>query len=261
MEVREQGFENRRGWRKQSPSRPAIPALLGFLIMGLTVFGGGALAAESESRPRITVITNNLAQAPGRTMEEGRAVASRILLLAGVESLWRKPADLETAPADLRRGDEVRITLNIIPREMGVRLAPREISLGLSILPGGNKRGDIGYVFYHRVEELAQGERVSAGRILGHAMAHEIGHMLLNSSSHARVGVMQAEWRGPQMKYLREGRLLFTTEQARQLRAEVLRRALGPPPRPAFPGCGSAKRSRQSTGRPAGVHMPGSSTG
>lgn len=225
MEVRERRLGNR-GWgRQKKTSRLATLASAGFLLTGPALLGGDALGAGSGGRPKITVVANNLAQAPNRTMGEAKAVAVRILLLAGVESTWGEPVDLEGGPADLRRGNEVRITLNIIPREMGVRLAPREISLGLSILPGGNKRGDIGYVFYHRVEELAQGEGVSAGQILGPAMAHEIGHLLLNSSAHSRVGVMQADWRGPQMKHLHNSRLVFSGDESRRIRAEVSLRA------------------------------------
>lgn len=225
MEFREQGLGNR-GWRgKNKESGLATPASLGFLLTSLTLFGAEAFAAESDGRPRITVITNNLAQAPSRTLEEAKVVATRILQMAGVQCVWREPADIEAVPADSRRRNEVRVTLNIISREMSAALARGQLSLGLSILPGKKKRGDIGYVFYHRVEELAQGERVSAGQILGHAMAHEIGHLLLNSSAHSRVGVMQADWRGPQMQSLRDGRLFFSSDQSLRIRAEVRARA------------------------------------
>jgi hypothetical protein len=187
-------------------------------------FEEDAWAAERKDRPKITVTLNNYAQAPGWTLEEAKSVAGRILLLAGVQCFWREPYNLDSDPAALRRGDEVRLALNIISQEMSVALARSELSLGLAILPGASRRGDIGYVFYHRVEELAQGEGVSPGLILGHALAHEIGHLLLNSSEHPRVGVMQAEWLGPQMQLLREGRLLFTSEQSRRMRAELRKR-------------------------------------
>jgi hypothetical protein len=105
---------------------------------------------------------------------------------------------------------------------MAAHWASGTTSLGLAILPGAGKKGDMAYIFYHRVEELAATEEASPAQILGHAMAHEIGHLLLNSNRHSDVGIMEAEWHSEQIEWLRNGRLLFTLPQARQMRAAVL---------------------------------------
>jgi len=74
---------------------------------------------------------------------------------------------------------------------------------------------------------LAGNGDASAGQILGHAMAHEIGHLLLNSSAHSPVGIMQGEWDKRELTHLQAGRLLFTSEQSHLMRAEVLARQTG----------------------------------
>lgn len=200
----------------------------GFLMMGPAVFGRDAVAAERGEHPTITVTIHDYAQVPSATLDEAKAVATRILRLAGLESSWRvfavTAAAADSVPDSVRTRDEVSITLHTIPRSMAVRLLSGRLTLGLSVLPSSNKRGDTGYVFYHRVEELAEGGDASAGQALGHAMAHEIGHLLLNSPAHSRIGIMQAVWRGQEMKQLCGGRLFFTSEQSRQIRAEVLAR-------------------------------------
>jgi hypothetical protein len=107
---------------------------------------------------------------------------------------------------------------------MAAHWASGTTSLGLAIFPGLGKKGDTAYIFYHRVEELAATEQALPAQILGHALAHEIGHLLLDSNRHSDVGVMQAEWRSEQMELLSSGRFLFTGSQSRQMRAAVLMR-------------------------------------
>ena len=159
-------------------------------MTGSAGFGGDIPAVRGEPNPKITVTIYNYAQAPSGTLEEAEAVAARILERAGIEGFVAGTSRLgRQAPSPsqntLRTRNEVRITMHIIPRSMAVRLAPSQICLGLSVVPGGNKRGDMAYVFYHRVEELARTRNLSAGDSLGHAMAHEIGHLLLGTNSHS----------------------------------------------------------------------------
>jgi hypothetical protein len=46
------------------------------------------------------------------------------------------------------------------------------------------------------VEELARGQQlVSKGQILGHAVAHEIGHLLMGTNSHSSRGLMRGNWK------------------------------------------------------------------
>jgi hypothetical protein len=104
---------------------------------------------------------------------------------------------------------------------MAARLASSQICLGLSVGPGGNKRGDMAYVFYYRVEELARGRSLSAADSLGHAMAHEIGHLLLGTNSHSPTGLMRARWDRSDLLRAATGWLIFTDDESERLRAEV----------------------------------------
>lgn len=49
-------------------------------------------------------------------------------------------------------------------------------------------------IFYDRVEALASRVSEATYIILGHAIAHEMGHVLLGSSEHTSGGLMQAGW-------------------------------------------------------------------
>ena len=80
-------------------------------------------------------------------------------------------------------------------------------------------------VFRDRVLALAQSGRYPEAVLLGHAIAHELGHLLLNSSTHARYGLMAARWRDTELDRAAVGLLQFSQAEASCIRAEVLRRS------------------------------------
>jgi hypothetical protein len=79
-------------------------------------------------------------------------------------------------------------------------------------------------VFYDRVSGLAQGGSATLPVLLGRAMAHEIGHLLLGESSHSRTGIMRGSWSGDDLSLAARAYLLFTPDQSRQMkRRQALR--------------------------------------
>jgi hypothetical protein len=55
-------------------------------------------------------------------------------------------------------------------------------------------------------------------RVLGHVMAHELGHLLLGSNAHAEIGIMRPRWFGQQLRAVERGALFFSPEQALLMR-------------------------------------------
>jgi len=210
-----------RGW--------GLGIVVGVFMAGSAGLGGETPAARGESGPKIAVTIYNYAQAPSGTLDEAEVVAARIFERAGIESSWQEhgatAVGSETVASALRTRNEVHITMHIVTRSMAVRLAPNHICLGLSVVPGGNKRGDMAYVFYHRVEELARGRNLSAAQSLGHAMAHEIGHLLLGTNSHSPSGLMHARWDRSDMLRAATGWLIFSDDESERLRADLQARA------------------------------------
>jgi len=63
--------------------------------------------------------------------------------------------------------------------------------------------------------------RASDYQLLGHALAHEIGHLLLGPNSHSRTGIMRAHWNHDEIERIARAQLLFTDQQAQRIRKEV----------------------------------------
>ena len=92
----------------------------------------------------------------------------------------------------------------------------------LGIAPRGpEKDGAIAYVFYSRIETVANGYHANVASILGHVFAHEIGHLLLPLNAHSVDGIMRAFWDSAHVAHAVAGGLHFTAEQADRIRAKV----------------------------------------
>jgi hypothetical protein len=108
---------------------------------------------------------------------------------------------------------------------LSLRVVPWSANLGDSIFgtaflseKGGGAYSD---VFYPSVEKLSSDSTASPSRLLGHVMAHEIGHLLLGTHSHSAFGIMQPHWQGEELRRIGMGDLLFTPDQARKMRARL----------------------------------------
>jgi hypothetical protein len=60
--------------------------------------------------------------------------------------------------------------------------------------------------------------------LLGLAMAHELGHLLLRSPVHSVTGIMRHQWTEKQLRDDDRGYLRFTAGEAESMRNEVSRR-------------------------------------
>ena len=62
------------------------------------------------------------------------------------------------------------------------------------------------------------------GILLGHVIAHEIGHLLLASNKHNRRGLMQPHWNARVTEQAITHRLHFQPSESRIIRKQILRR-------------------------------------
>jgi hypothetical protein len=97
--------------------------------------------------------------------------------------------------------------LQLVP---GVNKA-RPTASGLVVLQGGS--GVFACLFPGRVKELARDANWQFGDLLGHAAAHELGHLLLRSSAHTTAGVMRANWEIEDLRRLSHTGLVFLPGQ------------------------------------------------
>ncbi len=156
-----------------------------------------------------------------RIVRIGRGGGLFALVSSGTSKRW-VPLDAGS------RATGVRFFIRLLP-ERFARRAAIEAAMGSS-------RGDLADVYYDRVCTVANTRSTSTTRsdwislsgLLGHVIAHELGHVLLGPGNHHGKGIMQPNWlTGHHLPEMRNGLLLFTAEQSHRIReaAERMRTA------------------------------------
>jgi hypothetical protein len=114
--------------------------------------------------------------------------------------------------------------LNILTPEMVERIQTRVENLGSAPAPCDEDATSCPInVFYFRVVQRADQVGIHPGRLFGHVLAHEVGHLL--DENHSSKGIMRGTWGPDDLKLMGFSILEFSTDQAKQLRDTLLRRA------------------------------------
>jgi hypothetical protein len=109
-----------------------------------------------------------------------------------------------------------RIQLRILVRPVTLR----ETTFGISYLDEEGK-GCYADVFYGRIVDLYQDSPVNPAGLLGQVMAHEVGHLLLGTNSHAGLGLMRAHWGEEEIASASRGSLFFSDVEAERMRRKL----------------------------------------
>jgi hypothetical protein len=190
---------------------------VGMLALGV---GAGPRAPEETAtgRLQLTIRISDHAEVPARTWLRAKAAASRVFEAVDVDVSWLDcPSRREETTACAARPGATELFAMVLPRPIPA-CAHVPAIMGLAVLPESGRASHF-YVFHDRVRILTADHReLDAGGVLGHVMAHEIGHMLLGSNSHSAGGIMAARWFAKELLRLSKGDLLFTSAEASRIR-------------------------------------------
>jgi hypothetical protein len=155
----------------------------------------GAAASLQAAETSIVVRTYTEATSAGE-IRTARRAASAILERAGVQVVWLecglpdRAADAE-ACTRVPRWNELLIRIvsaGVVDGRFGVD------TLGSALVDVDAGTGSLATVYADRVRVMAQSAGIDEAELLGRAMAHEIGHLLLGTNGHASQGLMRASW-------------------------------------------------------------------
>jgi len=148
---------------------------------------------------------------------DAQEVASRIFREAGIKVEWH--ACLPPVP---KSSDDSACTHELGSTEVLLRIIAQ-----IKVFPGvdhdavGFASGPYATVAFARVTDLARSQSAPPFVTLGRVMAHEIGHVLLRTQSHAPEGIMRAQWGGGELRENAANDMLFTRKQSQFLHKEV----------------------------------------
>ena len=182
--------------------------------------GSGTLA---QGIPEIRVLVYNLASEPEATRNRALAEAQRLFRDVGIVIRW---VDCASTSDQMFRfpGCRVEGMSTVFLRIVGSP-APGFVRLtALGFTVPAEQGAVYATVFRDRVRLVAANSRCSAAVILGVAIAHELGHVLLGTTGHAPNGLMGARWSVADLHLAEVGLLRFRPQEAAQMRSEVVRR-------------------------------------
>jgi hypothetical protein len=191
------------------------------LTFALAAFSAGVLTfpasifAKEEPTVDIAVLVYNYAEVAPGILAGAEHQADRILNQAGVRAVWFdcsvKAGKLDEKSICRSGLGNQNIVIRLLPRHIRPRVP--DFAFGVAVSPG------LASVYYGDAALLADRQKLRSDLplLLGCFVAHEIGHLLLDSEGHSPTGVMQAEWGPRQLEQALTGRMTFTPAQARNM--------------------------------------------
>ena len=164
--------------------RPVVAALTAtFLLISVEV------SAAVTAWAGVVVRVYDAAGLSRASRDEAMATARAALVSASVDVTWidcaKQGARCQKSPA---------------PGELIVRLvngrapSPAQQPLGDALVAAGAHRGTLATIYVDRVRALAGAAGTAEAVLLGRAIAHELGHLLAGTTTHARAGLMREKW-------------------------------------------------------------------
>jgi hypothetical protein len=195
-------------------------------FFSLMPFSRGWQAREPSVNPemevRVTVYVFNSAQVPPGDLIKAELLAARIFEDAGIKVTW--VAGITTRRLDDSLWSEEWNPANLLLRiwKSSTARETRVSSDALGFCLSMEKNEAV--VLSDATQSNAARWKVSPVLYLGLTMAHEMGHLLLQSATHSIKGVMKAQWRPMDLSAAAGGTLAFTSEEGRSMRKGVLQR-------------------------------------
>jgi hypothetical protein len=203
-------------WRQLSGVSFVLAGLVGITGFALP---GTAFAGENDYSPTITVLVHNYSQASPAILAGAEREAGRIMGEAGLRAVWLEcptgPSTADPQGPCQKAAEATDIRLRVLTAPVQNKF--EDTVFGFTIHPV------LATVYYEYAVRRGKSDHAEfeIPIILGCAIAHELGHLLLGSNGHSGAGIMRPRWEPRQVRQLMMGTLLFTTEQSMLMRAQA----------------------------------------
>jgi hypothetical protein len=145
-------------------------------------------------------------------------VTRHIYAAIGVDIIWVDRCPLGCLIAFSREAQADTTGGNLMVTILPDGMTSREFPAG--VMGGAPERGYVAWAFFGRIKAFAFDRDLLVATLVGHVIAHEVGHVLLREG-HAPKGLMRARWVDPELLQAKLGRLGFTATQGRRIRTRL----------------------------------------
>lgn len=184
---------------------------VGIIVSLCLLFGVPHHAIAQPAGSRVTVRLYDTTSLNPELQAAALAVAGKALASAAADVTW-KPCDARTPGQDCDEppGNElvVRIVRSTAERH------EKQLPLGDAFVDTVSGAAVLATIYVDRVARVADAARMHTATLLGYAVAHELGHLLLVSSAHNTEGLMRAMWREDELRSPRAADWRFTDQES-----------------------------------------------
>jgi hypothetical protein len=183
---------------------------------------GRASVTDPTSELQVVVNVYNGVNLPSSDLARAEQEAEKIFLYAGIRLIWKNGL----LSAGVKRGAPIvssspaSLHLRIWTRAMVGKTPALPETLGFCL----SLENRDAVVLADAIQKRAVFGSTNFDDLLGLAMAHELGHLLLQSARHSVTGIMRARWTEKGLAEDYRGYLRFTSREAQSMRNEVRRR-------------------------------------
>ncbi len=204
---------------------------VGIVAVLLLIIPGVVRAENDETphRPLLVIRTYNNYGISRENLRVAQVSAEAVLKDAGIDVRWLDCGQKSIEPnGESRSCEQTRASNELLLRiqAKGPVGRTRNASMGFSLVSGtpGGYTPFLSTVFADVVASVARESGVDARRLLGYALAHEIGHLLLNSAQHSNAGLMRPLWSRFELRGSRAADWVFLSEEAETMRQAIAAR-------------------------------------
>jgi hypothetical protein len=202
--------------------RVSTAITIGFAMVSLTATTGSA----ETRRVVVRVYETGIGDVALRTA--AIRTAASIVEMAGVFVEWYDCTDNGRRPVcqDARRSGNFiarimpTLTPGAPPRKLSVEALGAQGDgppLGFAVVDPDTHAGKMATVFHDQVQAVARRTGVARSELLGRALAHEVGHLLLGVRGHSRSGIMRAVWTDDELTRDRSDDWVFASADRQKL--------------------------------------------
>ena len=169
---------------------------IGLVFGAFSVLLPQATWANAQDGPTVRVVLHDSSAAPGELLAEASGFAIGAFRTAGIE-------------VAMATGDQARVCttnasahfcIQVLLRPRHPEFAPgKRRPMGVALAADRNRA--VVSVYLDAVTDVARRYGLPLGKVLGIAIAHEIGHVMLPPPSHSPAGIMQASWEGDDLRH------------------------------------------------------------
>jgi hypothetical protein len=193
-----------------------------FFVSFFAIAANLSVEAAPKIEGTVAVRTYDYARVPRQQLATARAEAERIFRNARIEIQWvecKVPESPDGAACTEPLAAALDLMLRLIDRAPDYVSAPgRVVALGESLVDREERGGVLMTVDLSPVRTIADRAATGMPILLGRAIAHEIGHLLLGSADHSRLGLMRALWSHDELRGLRPANWGFSSREATRMR-------------------------------------------